>query len=167
MVELDVVLRAGELHPRNYYAFSYARELHRVLATVVGVEGGFEVLARSVITQFLDWCLAHPRDISGWMFALDLLEAIQDGSDRVESIKRVVRFALDVGWDGESLWTFVDLGTRRFGIVETVQDMLQSHPGATPDSAMSRLSIDGTAMPEKPWKTWVARVRAYWAAGGL
>lgn len=167
IMELDVALHAGELHPRNYYAFSYVRELHRMLGAAIEDQDGFEELARSVASRSFDWCLAHPRDISGWMFTLYLLEMIHDGQVRVDAIKRVVRFALDVGWDGESLWTFVDLSTRRFGTVEVVQDMLKSHPEATPDSAISKISIDGTTTAEKPWKVWVARVKAYWAAGGL
>lgn len=170
VAEVDVVLRAGEMHPRNYYAFSYARELHVLLAgTVQGEVGscdGLECLAMSVITPVLDWCLAHPRDISGWMFMLYLLEAIRDQPVRVDAVNRTVRFAMDVGWDSESLWTFVDMAARSFGLVESVQDMLQCQSDVAWDSAMSRASLEGSR-PDKPWKIWVARVKAYWAAGGL
>ncbi|RJE25536.1 hypothetical protein PHISCL_02148 [Aspergillus sclerotialis] len=168
IAELDVVQHAGELHPKNYYAFSYIRELHRMLANAVGVDSGFAELARSLVTASLNWCLSHPRDISGWMFLLYLLDAIQDGQVTVESVKTVVQFALDVGWDGEGLWTFVDMAALKFGLVETIQDMLQSHSGTTTmNSAMSRLSIHETAVPGQQWKKWVASVRAYWDAGGL
>ena len=167
ITELDAVLRAGELHPKNYYAFSYLRELHRMLANAVGAEGGFVELARSLFPASLDWCLSHPRDIYGWMFLLYLLEAIQDSPIAVESTKRVAQFALDVGWDGESLWTFVDMAAMKFGLVETVQDMLQSRGIAPMNSAMSRLSIHETAIPGQQWKTWVAMVKGYWDAGGL
>lgn len=169
VAEADVVLRAGELHPKNYYAFSYLRELHGLLAGFVlgGNEDGdgLEALAISVVTPVLDWCLAHPRDISGWMFVLYLLEAVHDDRVRADAVSRTVRFALSVGWEGESLWTFLDMAARSFGVVDSVQDMIQSQHGAASDSVMERVSED--ALPDKPWKVWVAKVRAYWAAGGL
>lgn len=165
VAEMDVVLGAGEIHPRNYYAFSYARELMGLFAGFSGDgDGGLECLAMSVVTSVLEWCLAHPRDISGWMFVLFLLEVVHNQSFRIDAIKRTVRFALDVGWEGESLWTFVDMAARSFGVVRSVQDMIRSQPGAISDPSMSEISLEGT---EKPWMVWVARVRAYWAAGGL
>lgn len=165
VAEVDVVLRAGEIHSRNYYAFSYARELMGLFAGFSeDGDGGLECLAMSVVTSVLEWCLAHPRDISGWMFVLLLLEVVHDQSVRIDAIRRTVRFALDVGWEGESLWTFVDMAARSFGVVRSVQDMIRSQPDATSDPSMSKIPLEGT---EKPWKVWVARVRAYWAAGGL
>ena len=164
VAELDIALRAGELHPKNYYAFSYMRQLHGILSKM---EGGYDQLARAALPTTLDWCLAHPRDISGWMLTLYFLEAIHDEEIRVETVKRVVRFALDVGWDGEGLWTFVDLAARMFGLVETVLDMLRTCSGTTQvDSVVTKLPGDDMMVPEKPWKAWVAQVRAYWAAGG-
>lgn len=165
--ELAIVLRAGELHPKNYYAFAYMRRLHGVLADAIEEPGNCSAeLARSMLNPTLDWCLSHPRDISGWMFVLYLLEAIQAQNFRIYSINKVAQFALDVGWEGESLWTFVDLGTRRFGLVEAIQDTLRSNQVTRPTdfSAQERV-VDNVSLPEKPWKVWLARAREYWTAG--
>ncbi|RMJ26428.1 hypothetical protein PHISP_02700 [Aspergillus sp. HF37] len=171
VAEADVVLCAGELHPKNYYAFSYLRELHGLLAEFVRGGGGdedgdgLEALATSVVTPVLEWCLAHPRDISGWMFVLYLLEAVHDDRARADVVSRTVRFASGVGWEGESLWTFVDMAAKSFGVVDSVQDMIRSQPSAASDSIVGSVSED--VLPDKPWKVWVVKVRAYWAAGGL
>lgn len=165
IAELDVVLRAGELHPKNYYAFSYMRGLHGLLAGFVDGDA-FQCLARSVVSPALEWCLSHPKDISGWMFVFYLLEGVEDEQLRKRTVGSVVQFALDVGWEGECLWTFVDLAARSFGAVDSVQDMVRCGCDTPVSSAMSSMSLDGT-QPEKQWMSWVARVRAYRAAGGL
>lgn len=164
--ELTVVLRAGELHPKNYYAFSYMRRLHGILSGAVEEPGDIAAqLARSVLNLMLDWCLAHPRDISGWMFALWLLEAIPDQGVRTDSINSVVRFALDVGWQDESLWTFVDLGARSFGLVKTIEDTLLNKGSGSVGLSTQDRSINSVCLSEEPWKAWLARAKAFWAAG--
>ena len=164
--ELAVVLRSGELHPRNYYAFSYMRQLHSDLADAVeGPRKGLAPFARSTLSLTLDWCLAHPRDISGWMFVLWLLEAIPDQEVRAGSITTVLGFALRVGWEGESLWTFIDLAARSLDLVETVEDtMRREETGFVGFTAQNRF-VNGVRLPEQPWKTWLARARVYWGTG--
>jgi hypothetical protein len=135
--ELSVVFKAGEHHPKNYYAFSYMRQF---LATFIRaltdshnadkmpaeapalkpVKSDSLMLVQSlpgmVVDETHSWCLAHPRDISGWTFLLHLLEATSDETAQRRLIKETVQFALDVGWEGESLWVFVDLAMMKFGI---------------------------------------------------
>ncbi|KAK6340142.1 hypothetical protein TWF730_001912 [Orbilia blumenaviensis] len=54
--EVSTVLRAAEAHPKNYYAWTYARWL-------VGVQGvGFNH------EDVVSWCMKHPGDVSGWSF---------------------------------------------------------------------------------------------------
>lgn len=152
--ELAIVLRSGEQHPRNYYAFTYLRRLHDTLSTSAysvqrsSMDMDYSVeLARSVISPALDWCLSYPSDISGWMFVFYLLEAVPEQAFRTSCLARVVRFASSVGWEGESLWAFVDLGARRFGSVGVMLDILRSQG-----------SVD-TVGGSRPWKAWVARAR--------
>ncbi|PLB54353.1 hypothetical protein P170DRAFT_344901 [Aspergillus steynii IBT 23096] len=117
--ELAIVLRAGELHPKNYYAFSYMRQLHGILAEYMqGSSSSLRLLAEPIIKTTLNWCQSHPADISGWMFALYVLEMVEDRGVRENAISRVSRFALDIGWEGESLWTFVTLAAKAFNLTE-------------------------------------------------
>lgn len=145
--ELSIVLRAGELHPRNYYAFSYMRQLHALLLPP-GLES--EDLSTALLDQTISWCLAHPRDISSWVFAYYLVGAIPNRRDvQTRIINQVVRFALDIGWTGESLWTFVDMTVQRVGVVDGDLENLAGN----------------VHLPETSWKTWLARAETYWAAG--
>jgi hypothetical protein len=121
--ELDVVLRAGEKHPKNYYAFSYMRQLHRALPDILeqtanvnnitdkSIDDVFSDLAGCVLDSTLTWCLAHLRDISGWTFLLYLLRAVCAKQRQRLVVDRVIQFALNMnmGWEGESSWTFMDL----------------------------------------------------------
>ncbi|OJJ41229.1 hypothetical protein ASPWEDRAFT_47852 [Aspergillus wentii DTO 134E9] len=162
--ELTVVLRAGELHPKNYYAFSYIRQLHRALSEI-GKETGdtFELLAQSAIHPTVSWCLAHPRDISGWMFVVYLMEAVPDREIHNDIINKVIRFALDVGWEGESLWTFIDLAVKTFG-AETAQEAFRTSTDTIPTTPIQPSEFEtGKAISEKPWRIWLARARDYWA----
>lgn len=150
--ELSIVLRSGELHPRNYYAFSYMRQLHTLLLKM-GPEA--EDITISLLERTVCWCQANTRDISGWMFMLYLLEAIPDRRDvQARVVNTVVRFALDIGWTGESLWAFIDLAIRKTGVIDAVQCLLETSAGEHGD----------TALPEKSWKTWLGMAEAYWAA---
>ncbi|KAF3913939.1 hypothetical protein ABW21_db0206447 [Orbilia brochopaga] len=54
--EISTLLRAAEAHPKNYYAWTYARWL----ATVQNVHFIHEDL--------VGWCIKHTGDVSGWSF---------------------------------------------------------------------------------------------------
>ncbi|KAL3459248.1 hypothetical protein BJX64DRAFT_205990 [Aspergillus heterothallicus] len=163
--ELSVALCAGERHPRNYYAFSYMRKIHRILSGASEREtgDGSARLGRSIVSSMLDWCLAHPADISGLMFLLYLLDVVPDLELRSNVMSKVVGFALDIGWEGESLWTFVDLAVRNFGLVGT----LEKPQGCPWDVLYDSYSIDPpkNARHESgpAWKTWLDRAQVHWA----
>ncbi|KAB8201159.1 hypothetical protein P875_00127582 [Aspergillus parasiticus SU-1] len=163
--ELAIVHRAGELHPRNYYAFNYMRQVHNILsgATEDSREGP-SVLAESTIDSMLHWCLGHPSDISGWMFMLYLLKAVPKGNVRPSTVNKVVRYALDIGWEGESLWMFVDLCVRAFGLGETVRNALlaSNECACTPPAVLDWETAKETAASPKSWKIWLALAQAYW-----
>lgn len=162
--ELDIVLRAGELHPRNYYAFSYIRELHGVLGrSMEEVADCLSRLARSMVDPSLDWCLAHTTDISGWTFLLHLLETVPDPAVRADTVSKAVRFARDVGWEGESLWTFVDLAARAFDLTGLVRDALpiRSFGDSEPHPVLP--GNRETSESETGWKAWLRLAKAYWA----
>lgn len=62
--EMYIVMRAGERHPRNYYAWGYARNL----ITSTSTSTSTYPQALSTLNQTHKWCLLHPRDISAWSF---------------------------------------------------------------------------------------------------
>ncbi|KAL2816118.1 hypothetical protein BJX63DRAFT_147926 [Aspergillus granulosus] len=163
--ELSAILRAGERHPRNYYAFSYMRQIHRLLSEVGDGEthDWSAQLGQSIISSILDWCLAHPTDISGLMFLLYLLGTVPDAALRSSIVTKVARFALDIGWEGESVWTFVDLAVRKFSPVSELKDS-QRHPWdiLLEPGPLNQLRHDSyKARP--PWKSWVERAQVHWA----
>lgn len=85
--ELEIIMKAGDRHPKNYYAWSYARQLLTALSTGEILPsrparriGKHQIdatrmneMAATSIPQVQKWCLAHPRDISGWAFLEYLL----------------------------------------------------------------------------------------------
>ncbi|KAJ5281409.1 hypothetical protein N7478_006781 [Penicillium angulare] len=161
--ELTVVLRAAELHPKNYYAFSYMRKLYTLLVETgdVAERSDWAIrLAKCLIDPMRDWCLAHPRDISGWIFVVYLLERVPEQHIQTEVVRKVVLFARDIGWEGESLWTFVDQTVREFDL-ESILDRLLS--SGISESGSSALVEDQGTLKPLPWQARLDRAKTYWA----
>jgi hypothetical protein len=97
------------------------------------------------------------------MFLLYLLDAVSAAAFQIDTIGRVVRFALDIGWEGESLWTFVDLAVRRFKVVASV-DGLQTYPWDILLVSGSPVQHSHDSRKTSPcWKTWLERAQTHWA----
>ncbi|MCJ1225450.1 hypothetical protein MMC12_002099 [Toensbergia leucococca] len=119
--ELLIVKRAGERHPRNYYAWLYARRLYWLLGAKEDESAsrdndenhGYGNLALGGAEEVHKWCLQHPRDISGWTFLIFLLKEACVHSDDAESGKRARKiiwetreFVRKFEWKGQSVdWT--------------------------------------------------------------
>ena len=124
-------MRAGDRHPRNYYAWGYARVLWRIIADEMmgGVEGKEEGEGRSGVVcgtlgRVKGWCFLHPRDISGWGFLMFLMQVVEGGGlgrgeEARREVRRVVRETREwVGkyqWKGESVEWFLK-GVAELGI---------------------------------------------------
>ncbi|KAL8666213.1 MAG: hypothetical protein Q9202_001720 [Teloschistes flavicans] len=103
--EMDIVMQAGERHARNYYAWNYARDVVRWARTaaeagrghaeelagegmrgMVGLESDMEEEEeeewKDRVAKVHRWCLAHPRDISGWSFLVFLLDHTPSSTTR-------------------------------------------------------------------------------------
>lgn len=120
--ELKIVMKAAERHPRNYYAWQYARELFHLVylkgsEPVEGRQRQKELL-RDDIRRVRAWCLMHPRDISGWAFSVFLLEQLRDdGCDEAAnremeneirtSTRETKGFTKRYEWKGESIEWFL------------------------------------------------------------
>lgn len=153
--ELEVVCKSGQLHPRNYYAFGYMRQLHALVCQYSRSDSHTILieLAIVMVEPMLKWCLSNPSDISGWMFLFYLLtrdnEMRQDSlfEERKMAMERTIHFAVQIAaWEGESLWTFVDLMITRFGV-----DVLPTADATKTDLCNSYTSDDR-------WKTTKVRV---------
>ena len=110
MKELDVVMRSGDRHPNNYYAWTYARWLLDFLTKnyPMGADGSDENLAQDSAQEILNWCLGHPTDISGWSFLLHLFQRLPtDPLLQTSLFKKVWDFTCKLSWDGEALWWFI------------------------------------------------------------
>jgi hypothetical protein len=137
---LVAVFKSAEQHPKNYYAWQYARRL------VVGLEAVAEDIdapfpAEWVISEFCDqveqWCLKHPGDTSGWSYLLYLLARSEPVSERHYVVERVVQYAIRLQWAQESLWIFVrtalahrSLLEEREEIIQTLQDVERTEQNA-------------------------------------
>jgi hypothetical protein len=105
--ELSIIMRAGERHPRNYYAWNYARQLFATLSE--REEGSKAEMARASVEVVKKWCLAHPRDVSGWAFLAFLLGRV-DGvgeKERGRVVQDTRAFVRKYKWRGESVEWFL------------------------------------------------------------
>lgn len=67
--ELNAICKAGEQHPRNYYAWQYARRLTCLISN--------RTVNDDIGPTVKDWCCKHPSDISGWSYLLHLCSAFK------------------------------------------------------------------------------------------
>ena len=126
--ELETVMKAGERHPRNYYAWEYARQLYWLFDAASARHALLwdrQQLTVQALGVIRAWCLMHPRDISGWGYLVFLLERGReftrrntvDSAKMVErEIERVMRetgeFVKKYKWKGESIEWFLKAAKR-------------------------------------------------------
>lgn len=115
--ELDIVLKAASRHPRNYYAWEYARQLSHLVNK--GLKDWTFLFETS--HKVHAWCLVHPRDISGWSFLIFWLKEMHktwsrrycDGSpiaveEIIETVmKETKEWVRKFKWEGESVEWFL------------------------------------------------------------
>lgn len=151
--ELETVLQAGELHPKNYYAFSYMRQLSVLLGDL-----GWH-WTESALERLVKWCLAHQRDVSGWSFALYAL-GLSNSQLQLQALEKVTRYALHVEWTGESLWTFIARGARQFGLDEKVEELIIPTRETFSNGASTLLA------EQRDWHAWLGLARESWSQEG-
>ena len=98
------MLAAGERHFANYYAFSHARRVVS-LCEEGGEWGGW-------VERVRKWCLAHPRDISGWGLLVFLLQKVEGGGEVERVVDGVREWTRKFGLGGEGVRWFLDAGSR-------------------------------------------------------
>jgi hypothetical protein len=107
---LDSVCKSGERHPKNYFAWQYARRLIIALGRVaaeVDAPFPFDWVVSAFSDRVCTWCFKHPSDISGWLFLLFLIARLDPVEERDEIVEKVLQYATKVKSENESLWIFV------------------------------------------------------------
>ncbi|KAF2736433.1 hypothetical protein EJ04DRAFT_416587, partial [Polyplosphaeria fusca] len=111
--EQDAVFKAGERHPKNYYAWQYQRRLFNIINKYYG--DGSNYLWKSTYPEFLvtstlmvkSWCLRHPSDISGWSCLLSMVARLEPTAKRPQIIKEVIDWTIKLQSEQESIWIFL------------------------------------------------------------
>jgi len=97
----DVIMVAGERHPRNYVAWQHARLL-------LGDNPG---LVAAIAFDVKEFCLRNHTDISGWGFLSHCIARIPEEETRAEACSTIVKDVLSMvdsfRWTNESVWMFL------------------------------------------------------------
>lgn len=97
----NVVMVAGQRHPRNYVAWQHARFLLNRDPS----------LAATIAADAKDFCLRNHSDISGWAFLSDCIARIQDEEVRLSVCSSILQETLAMTesfrWTNESVWVFL------------------------------------------------------------
>ncbi|KAI9815051.1 MAG: hypothetical protein M1827_002894 [Pycnora praestabilis] len=170
--EIKIVMKAGEKHPKNYYAWNYARKLLEILWHMTSALGEHnfvpDLYEGHIVQQVHSWCTLHPSDISGWSFVLFLMRGWKYSHISGNTIwlrmthvyQSLVRKTIDVSfdfrWQHESVWVFIrtvlasnvylSLSTRNAFIEELrkrIQPTDQTVSTALKEGEALRNSLDG------------------------
>ncbi|KAL6707883.1 hypothetical protein ACN47E_003557 [Coniothyrium glycines] len=95
--ELTAVCKAGEQHPKNYYAWQYARRF---------MAGRFSDNIDDIGLFVKDWCCKHPSDISGWSFLWFICLSMRSIA-RTDLLRNTLDYAINLKGMQESLWVFI------------------------------------------------------------
>lgn len=106
MDEIRLVLKAGELHPKNYYAWSYARWLVLNYTTPTEMTRTSQDGVALILPTVFEFCKSHVSDISAWSY-LDFLLDYQTSIDvRLKYQREVIEFSKIVPGH-EAVWIFL------------------------------------------------------------
>ena len=106
--EMHIICKAGSRHPKNYYAWDYARKFIDILSEyAIMNEACDDARALEKTVNFVQtWCLMNLTDTSGWTFLLFLLGRTDQGiATRV--FVEVGNFAITYKYNQEPIWIFV------------------------------------------------------------
>jgi hypothetical protein len=127
-LEILTVIRAGELHPRNYYAWAYARWMLKHLPVDL-VE-----LAEKIFAT----CKRQVSDISSWSFLDHVLQLNGDVVLRRDYAERAFAMTRIVARH-EALWWFIRVSIVKSDAQKLVYDISES---TTTDKAETQLRVD-------------------------
>ncbi|KAI5837562.1 hypothetical protein DFP73DRAFT_567594 [Morchella snyderi] len=166
--ELEVVRRSGEAHPRNYYAWNYARFI--VDKFYSGSYGGDAVppppALRELVESHAALCRTHVSDTSFWSFLLFLFwraqESASSGDDcgYIFSItKDAAIYAHGTARGHESVWIFVRtvIVDERLQLKEAERQELTGMVEGWVQEAETAGNVDEELVLEKKALRWISR----------
>jgi hypothetical protein len=110
--EMGIVFRAGDCHPKNYHAWTYARYIWQHLWLYQSSE--IQLQLSQLNESIQSWCNAHVSDHSGWMFYLwywggdrPWRERLMEFEKPIDVVKQVLKRGTHVTPGHEALWAFV------------------------------------------------------------
>jgi hypothetical protein len=151
--ELSAVMKAGERHPKNYYAWQYARRLFGKVSKLYSDEikhvweGSYQNAMSTSAVLVMEWCCKHPSDISGWSFLHFNLNMVDSSRARAEVVKSVIDFAIKLELEQESIWTFLRTILAGTSLEQESGAILKALGGY----AMERSSMDSNATKAMHW----------------
>jgi protein prenyltransferase alpha subunit repeat containing protein 1 len=153
--QIGVVLAAAERHPRNYYAWCYARWLADRIEEVK-----LFVMAQTV----QDWSIRHHNDTSGWSFLFFLLskKELADSYLPRHCLATVIDLTVSFKWKNEATWVFLrtlaasSLAEDRD--VQRLEYVLQGHLGQAEGSVTTNIGV------LEQTQHWLRRQQAGWTS---
>ncbi|OJD36036.1 protein prenyltransferase [Diplodia corticola] len=178
--ELGVVLKAAERHPKNYYAWQYARRLFDRVPELQSIyqrqlsllrppplisssltAPGHDFLQQSVPVVY-EWCLRNPSDTSAWSFLYFLLLRTPKPARLAQQIiDRTFGLAQGFHWKHESLWTFLRTviadptltsTEARSQYIQAIQDTYKKKDFLSPEA---EATVIGLAHPAEKAVIWI------------
>jgi len=113
--EWRLVSRAGDHHPRNYYAWNHMRNIVDLVVTRCGLPVCTTLLSL-LPGHVLAWCIKHSSDVSGWSFLLFLYRRVGAPKESEWLLKNAIDAALSFQWSGEAFWSFVKASLASDGV---------------------------------------------------
>lgn len=140
-----VICVAAERHARNYYAWTYARDV--IAMECASPTQQASSVADSILPIVTKWCRLHHQDISGWSFLLHLVMLFPDKAQGVaeETLSLVEKFK----WRNESVWHFLKnlalmpiIQTKKSCVAEVWTKMKL---GVEDDASLEAITLDRAA----------------------
>ncbi|KAF2794916.1 protein prenylyltransferase [Melanomma pulvis-pyrius CBS 109.77] len=144
--ELDAVLKSGEWHPKNYYAWQYARRLLTRVESLYANDSdhawkaSYHEFLATCASLIRAWCCLNPSDISGWTFLSFLLPRLNSLTSRRRIVQQVLDYAINLQAKQESLWVFLRtvladsiLGHERDALIQLLHNFQKERAGAVRD----------------------------------
>lgn len=116
--EWGIILKSAERHPKNYYAWQYARRLVAGQSDHAGhfyarkeryaeLSPNYDIVDLSA-DMVHDWCIRNPSDTSAWSFYYFLLSCFDAKKDTLgEFVYQSIERAHSFRWKHESFWVFL------------------------------------------------------------
>lgn len=186
--EMQLAMRAGEHHPRNYYAWDHMRQVFDLVRFHVssavnddGCSASVDTntntnitpsslstspsctavsLAHHLLPPLESWCRAHTSDFSGWTFLLLFLLQHLPQETLTAVMRRVAAYAVRIGWEGEALWTVVGTAVGRYRIDIVGADRDWNSERENRGKARGGLDMVRTESEGKGWMAWIEWARS-------